>query len=80
MSCKKTTIGGQALIEGIMMLGPEKSAIAISYSVILDFITRDVRQLVENQRNSRHKGVNEVRVSRLLVQSTYCHSRKIDLG
>ena len=28
-SCKKTSIGGQALIEGIMMLGPEKSAIAI---------------------------------------------------
>ncbi len=27
--CKKTTIGGQALIEGIMMLGPDKSAIAI---------------------------------------------------
>ena len=27
--CKKTTIGGQALIEGIMMLGPEKYAIAI---------------------------------------------------
>lgn len=29
MSCKKTTIGGQALIEGIMMLGPEKYAISI---------------------------------------------------
>ena len=29
MSCKKTTIGGQALLEGIMMLGPEKYAIAI---------------------------------------------------
>jgi len=28
-SCKKTSIGGQALIEGIMMLGPDKSAIAI---------------------------------------------------
>lgn len=28
-SCKKTTIGGQALIEGIMMLGPGKSAIAV---------------------------------------------------
>jgi len=28
-SCKKTTIGGQALIEGIMMLGPEKGAIAV---------------------------------------------------
>lgn len=27
--CKKTSIGGQALIEGIMMLGPDKSAIAI---------------------------------------------------
>ncbi len=29
MGCKKTTIGGQALIEGIMMLGPEKSAVAV---------------------------------------------------
>lgn len=29
MSCKKTTIGGQALLEGIMMLGPKKYAIAI---------------------------------------------------
>lgn len=28
-NCKKTTIGGQALIEGIMMLGPKKSAIAV---------------------------------------------------
>ena len=28
-NCKKTTIGGQALIEGIMMLGPDKSAIAV---------------------------------------------------
>ena len=28
-NCKKTTIGGQALIEGIMMLGPGKSAIAV---------------------------------------------------
>ena len=27
--CKKTTIGGQALIEGIMMLGPKKGAIAV---------------------------------------------------
>ena len=27
--CKKTTIGGQALIEGIMMLGPERGAIAV---------------------------------------------------
>ena len=54
--------------------------IMVWYSVILDFITRDVRQLVENQRSSRHKSVNKIRVSRLLVQSGYCHSRKIDLG
>ncbi|NLZ66148.1 MAG: DUF1385 domain-containing protein [Clostridiaceae bacterium] len=27
--CKKTTIGGQALIEGLIMLGPEKQAIAV---------------------------------------------------
>ena len=27
--CKKTSIGGQALIEGIMMMGPDKSAIAV---------------------------------------------------
>ncbi len=27
--CKKTTIGGQALIEGIMMLGPDRSAVAV---------------------------------------------------
>ncbi|MDO4742632.1 MAG: DUF1385 domain-containing protein [bacterium] len=29
MGCKKTTIGGQALIEGIMMKGPSKTVIAI---------------------------------------------------
>ncbi len=29
MSCKKTSIGGQALIEGIMMRGPEKSVMAV---------------------------------------------------
>lgn len=28
-TCKKTSIGGQALIEGIMMRGPEKSAMAV---------------------------------------------------
>ena len=28
-SCKKTSIGGQALMEGIMMRGPEKSAMAV---------------------------------------------------
>lgn len=27
--CKKTTIGGQALIEGVLMRGPEKTAIAV---------------------------------------------------
>jgi uncharacterized protein YqhQ len=26
---KKTTIGGQALIEGLLMMGPENAAIAI---------------------------------------------------
>ena len=29
MSCKKTSIGGQALIEGIMMRGPEKTVMAV---------------------------------------------------
>lgn len=29
MGCKKTTIGGQALIEGIMMKGPSKTMIAV---------------------------------------------------
>lgn len=29
MSCKKTSIGGQALIEGIMMRGPELTAMAV---------------------------------------------------
>lgn len=28
-SCKKTSIGGQALIEGLLMLGPDKQAIAL---------------------------------------------------
>ena len=27
--CRKTSIGGQALMEGIMMRGPEKSAMAV---------------------------------------------------
>ena len=27
--CKKTSIGGQALIEGILMRGPEKVSIAV---------------------------------------------------
>lgn len=29
LSCKRTTIGGQALIEGLLMLGPKKQAIAL---------------------------------------------------
>ncbi|MEG1887287.1 MAG: DUF1385 domain-containing protein, partial [Oscillospiraceae bacterium] len=29
MSKKATTIGGQALIEGIMMKGPQKTALAV---------------------------------------------------
>lgn len=28
-ACKKTTIGGQALIEGLMMIGPEKKVMAV---------------------------------------------------
>ena len=28
-SCKKTTIGGQALIEGVMMVGPSRTAMAV---------------------------------------------------
>lgn len=28
-ACRKTTIGGQALIEGLMMIGPEKKAMAV---------------------------------------------------
>ena len=36
----KTTIGGQALIEGIMMRGPEKDAIAIrTKDIALYFLT-----------------------------------------
>ncbi|MBR7092847.1 MAG: DUF1385 domain-containing protein [Clostridia bacterium] len=31
-SCKKTSIGGQALIEGVMMRGPRKSAMAVRQS------------------------------------------------
>ena len=27
--CKRTSIGGQALIEGLLMLGPHKQAIAV---------------------------------------------------
>ena len=27
--CKKTSIGGQALMEGIMMRGPEKTSMAV---------------------------------------------------
>ena len=29
---KKTTIGGQALIEGIMMKGPDKTVLAVRYT------------------------------------------------
>ena len=32
MSCKKTSIGGQALIEGIMMRGPEKCVMVVRNS------------------------------------------------
>ena len=31
-SCKKTSIGGQALIEGIMMRGPKKTAMAVRHT------------------------------------------------
>ncbi len=44
----KTSIGGQALIEGIMMRGPEKDAIAIR--------TKDGIQIEVNDRKVRNKG------------------------
>ena len=44
----KTTIGGQALIEGIMMRGPEKDAIAVR--------TADGIQLELKERKVRPKG------------------------
>ncbi len=49
--CKKTSIGGQALIEGIMMLGPDKSAIAVrNPSGEIEMKTEAIKRL-----SQRHK-------------------------
>ena len=50
--CFKTTIGGQALIEGIMMRGPEKDAIAIRGK---DGLTVEVHNRKVRSKNSIFK-------------------------
>ncbi len=49
--CKKTSIGGQALIEGIMMLGPNKSAIAVRRpSGEIELKTENIKRLSEKNK------------------------------
>ena len=46
MSCKKTSIGGQALIEGIMMRGPKRSVMAVrKKDGSIDISERNVKSL-----------------------------------
>ena len=48
MSCKKTSIGGQALIEGIMMRGPKRSVMAVrKKDGTIDISEREVKSLKE---------------------------------
>ena len=48
MSCKKTSIGGQALIEGIMMRGPKRSVMAVrKKDGTIDISERVVKSLKE---------------------------------
>ena len=48
MSCKKTSIGGQALIEGIMMRGPKRSVMAVrKKDGTIDVSEREVKSLKE---------------------------------
>ena len=48
MSCKKTSIGGQALIEGIMMRGPKRSVMAVrKKDGSIDVSEREVKSLKE---------------------------------
>ena len=40
--CKKTSIGGQAVIEGIMMKGPKKTVLAVRHITTGEIIIEDV--------------------------------------
>lgn len=49
MSEKRTTIGGQALIEGIMMRGPEKQAIAVRDQAGEIVLTTEALKFIKNR-------------------------------
>lgn len=42
--CKKTSIGGQAVIEGIMMKGPKKTVLAVRHITSGEIIIEDVKE------------------------------------
>lgn len=42
--CKKTSIGGQAVIEGIMMKGPKKTVLAVRHVTSGEIIVEDVKE------------------------------------
>ena len=55
---KKTSIGGQALIEGVMMRGPEKTAMAVRHS------SGEIRQKCWDTENRKAPAVFRVPVLR----------------
>ena len=58
---KKTSIGGQALIEGIMMMGPEKSAVVVRTK---DGIKSKVTPLKKSEGFSRSPPICFILISR----------------
>ena len=53
----KTMIGGQALIEGIMMLGPEKSAVVVRTK---DGLQRKVERRSGRRRSCRSSAASSI--------------------
>lgn len=76
---RKTTIGGQALIEGLMMVGPEKKAMAVRNpqgEIILEYLSADQSSALEKVPFIR----GPIKVFKQLVLGTKAMMRSAEIA
>ena len=54
--CNKPSIGGQAVIEGIMMKGPKKTVLAVRHITTGEIIIEDVKDKKSENKFSHYYG------------------------
>lgn len=76
---RKTTIGGQALIEGLMMIGPDKKAMAVRNpegEIILEYLESQKSSKIENVPFLR----GPIKVFKQLILGTKAMMRSADIA